>query len=96
LFNESKLRLDVVFWITLNAIILVVVFFIVLMTLRLSIKAGLNIGLVIAVWPINSFTSAVLDYLMYNVKLEPSNWYGMTGLCLCAIFVSVADTGAKE
>lgn len=64
--NGKSLRGNVLFWIIVNALILVAVFFIVLLTLRLSIKAELNIGLVIAVWPINSFTSALMDYFVYR------------------------------
>jgi len=96
LYQDGKLRLPVLFLLAVNALTCVTVFYVVLLTLRLSIKAELNIGLVIAVWPINSFTSAVVDYFVYRVKLAPSNWYGMIGLCLCAVLVSVADAGAKE
>ena len=40
-----------------------------MMTMKYSLMAGMNIGLVITIWAINPFTSALMDYFVYSSKL---------------------------
>jgi drug/metabolite transporter (DMT)-like permease len=80
----------------LNAVICVVIFTVVTYTFKLAISAGINVGLVVVIWAINPFTSALMDYLVYGQPLFRYHIVGMTGLLICAVLVAVGTSFGTE
>jgi len=79
----------VICWTIVNALICTFIWVIVMLTMKYSLMAGVNIGLVITIWAINPFTSALMDYFVYSSKLQCFHWLGMGGLLLCAVLVAL-------
>jgi hypothetical protein len=65
LISKTRVTLYTMF----NAVVCVVIFTVVTYTFKLAISAGLNVGLVVVIWAINPFTSALMDYLVYGKPL---------------------------
>jgi multidrug transporter EmrE-like cation transporter len=77
-------------WLNIGALVAIGIFLIVTFTLKLAIMADLNTGIVITIWAINPFTSALMDFFIYRSPLKMHHLIGMVFLIMCAIFVSVS------
>lgn len=69
LWNDGKFSWTIFLWLNIGAIVAIVVFLIVAYTLKLAIMADLNTGIVITIWAINPFTSALMDFIIYSTPL---------------------------
>ena len=61
-----------------------------------SRKAGLNVGIAQAIWAINPFLVAVIQYFKDRVALQMSQVIGMLALVLCALLVSLSQLLPSE
>lgn len=53
--------------------------------------ADLNIGIVTAIWAINPFMIAVLEWIIYRQRFDCNQMWGMALLVLCAVIVSLSE-----
>jgi drug/metabolite transporter (DMT)-like permease len=60
-------------------------------TFQFSIAAGLNIGIAQAIWAVNPFFTALIDYLFYGNDLESFHILGMLGIVTCTVLVSLSQ-----
>jgi len=67
--TDGHTNYPVIGWTILNAFVCTWIWFIVMLTMKFSLAAGVNIGLVITIWAINPFTSALMDWFVYSAKL---------------------------
>jgi len=94
LWTNGKFNWTIFLWLIIGAVVSVGIFLIVSFTLKLAILANLNTGIVITIWAINPFTSALMDFCIYRSPLQQHHLVGMVFLIMCAVFVSVS--GGKD
>jgi hypothetical protein len=79
-----------------NCFIIVGIFYSVLVSLGLAIKAGINLGLVVSIWAIGPFLAALLDLFCYRVPMQTFHILGMISMLTCAILISLSGGQAVE
>ena len=61
------------------------------MALMLARRAGLNIGIVTAVWSLVPFFVAVLDKMIYGSKIKLYHIFGMLLVVVMAVLISLSN-----
>lgn len=90
-YPDGKLNFKVIIWILVGAVMVGGIYFVVSTTLDLALRAGVNIGIVTTIWAINPFTSALMDWIIYGIALSFHHWFGMLGLIVCAVLISLSS-----
>lgn len=81
---------DTVLFLTFTAVYLGTQLSIVL-SFGYSQKAGVNEGIITSVWAITPLFGALLDYLMFGVKLSSKHLIGVFSLVACAALISLSS-----
>ena len=53
--------------------------------------ADLNIGISQAIWSVNPFLISILERVVYGTAFDRRQFFGMSALIFCAIFVSLSE-----
>lgn len=88
---DGKLNYKMITWILVGAVMVAVIYNVVSTTLDLALRSGVNIGIVTTIWAINPFTSALMDWIVYSEPLHLNHWFGMLGLVICAVLISISS-----
>ena len=67
------------------------IFFSIIVGFNMSKKAGLNIGISQAIWSVNPFLCSLVERCVYGVAFDRRQFFGMSALIACAIFVSLSE-----
>lgn len=54
-------------------------------------KADLNVGIPSAIWAINPFFTALLEYIFKKVPIKPYHMVGMSIMTVSAVVISISD-----
>ena len=63
----------------------------VVITLYLSAKAGVNAGLITSIWSITPFCFSVAERVLYGTKMQVNHFIGMLLIMACAILLSLSS-----
>lgn len=63
----------------------------VVITLYLSAKAGVNAGLITSIWSITPFCFSVAEKVLYGTKMKTNHFIGMLLIMICAVLLSLSS-----
>ena len=72
------------------------VFFSINFSFQVCIDAKLNIGVAQAIWAVNPFFVALLEWLCYGMRLHTHHYIGMFVMVLCVLAVSLSKLGEES
>ena len=96
LYKNDKFSFKIFFWLCVSATNIGLFFLVMSYTMKLAIDAGLNIGLVISIWPLNGVFTAFLDWLIMHTPMKVNHFIGLFLLVTCGVTMSLASTNIEQ
>lgn len=63
----------------------------VFLTMYFANRSTINVGVIITIWSINPFMTAVADYYINNEKLYYHHMIGLVCMVLCSVAICLKD-----